>query len=259
MGVQGDPQFNGLLGQQFQVHGTPNQHYAIISTPVLHINALFKLRTEGQCTPALKARTSCWSHPGNYFGGMSLVMKQDAAITLQQAESLLPRAAQLMADVPSFDDFIQHMAGASATLQFTAGSMAAGMSVSYAGGELSTSAAWQAVVLSDDSFVFVYYPSTEAVLLLTSEWVFRVDNSDHFLNYRLATTPDMDERVRAYHAASPLLQQVMAASMPHGLLGQTWSGRVYRNQRLTAVEGDVDDYAVSGADDAQFVYTRFDQ
>ena len=255
--MQGDPQFSGLLGQQFQIHGTSNQHYAIISTPNVHLNALFTLRMDGRCTAELKERTACWSHNGNYFGSMALLMNPGAAVTVEKAQSMLQRAAQLMPNVPSFDDFTQHMAASTAVLQFTAGAMEAGLSVSYGGGELSTSAAWQAVVLSDDSFVFVYYPSTEAVLLLTSEWLFRVDNSDHFLNYRLATTADMDSRVKAYRAASPQLQQVMAASMPHGLLGQTWSGRVFANQRLKAVEGEVDDYVVDGAHDTQFMFSRF--
>ena len=258
MGVQGDPQFAGLLGQQYQVHGTSNQHYAIISTPAMQLNALFQLRSQGQCTEQLKARTACWSHTGNYFASMSLAMKPTAAITLETAQSLLLRAAELMPGVPSLDGAIQHMAASGAALQFTSGAMAAGLIVSYGGAELSTSAVWQAVVLSDESMVWLYYPSAEAVLLLTSEWVFRVDNSDRFLNYRLATTPLLDERIRSYRAASPKLQKALAASMPHGLLGQTWSGRVYKGQRLTAVQGEVDDYVVGGAHDAHFVYTRFE-
>lgn len=38
----GDPVFNGFNGQKFQVHGTPNHIYNLISMPCLSVNSLFE-------------------------------------------------------------------------------------------------------------------------------------------------------------------------------------------------------------------------
>ena len=72
--VLGDPQFSGLLGQSFQVHGIDGQVYSIISdsTGVL-VNARFVFLSEGRCTAALVAsNTMCWSHPGSYLDRLYL-------------------------------------------------------------------------------------------------------------------------------------------------------------------------------------------
>ena len=70
--VIGDPQFVGLRGQQYQVHGIDGAVYNIISERELQVNSRFVFLTEGQC-PVIKGKkdSNCWSHPGSYLGEMS--------------------------------------------------------------------------------------------------------------------------------------------------------------------------------------------
>jgi hypothetical protein len=68
----GDPQFVGLRGQSYQVHGVDGAVYNIISEKSMQVNSRFVFLTEGQC-PMIDgfADSNCWSHPGSYMGEMS--------------------------------------------------------------------------------------------------------------------------------------------------------------------------------------------
>ena len=70
--IVGDPQFVGLRGQSYQVHGIDGAVYNIISDDKLQVNSRFVFLTEGEC-PVInnKLDTNCWSHPGSYLGEMS--------------------------------------------------------------------------------------------------------------------------------------------------------------------------------------------
>ena len=70
--ITGDPQFVGLRGQQYQVHGIDGAVYNIISEQNTQVNSRFVFLTEGVCpiVDGVKA-TNCWSHPGSYLGEMS--------------------------------------------------------------------------------------------------------------------------------------------------------------------------------------------
>jgi hypothetical protein len=70
--VVGDPQFVGLRGQPYQVHGIDGAVYNIISENNLQVNSRFVFLTEGKC-PIINgvADTNCWSHPGSYLGEIS--------------------------------------------------------------------------------------------------------------------------------------------------------------------------------------------
>jgi hypothetical protein len=74
--VVGDPQFIGLRGQSFQVHGIDGAVYNIISEENTQINSRFVFLSEGQC-PVVngKHEQNCWSHPGSYLGEMSFQAK----------------------------------------------------------------------------------------------------------------------------------------------------------------------------------------
>jgi len=68
----GDPQFVGLRGQSFQVHGIDGAVYNIISDAHTQVNSRFVFLSEGEC-PMVNGRldTNCWSHPGSYMGEIS--------------------------------------------------------------------------------------------------------------------------------------------------------------------------------------------
>ena len=68
----GDPQFVGLRGQSYQVHGVDGAVYNIISDKNLQVNSRFTFLTKGDCPMVDGEKASnCWSHPGSYMGEMS--------------------------------------------------------------------------------------------------------------------------------------------------------------------------------------------
>jgi hypothetical protein len=71
----GDPQFVGFLGQRYQVHGMDGSVYSIISDPDVQINARFVFLQSGKCPRdhAGQRPSLCWSHPGSYFGSLSVL------------------------------------------------------------------------------------------------------------------------------------------------------------------------------------------
>ena len=70
--VIGDPQFMGLLGQSYQVHGIDGAHYNIISSNTTQVNARFTYLSSGVCPPTANP-TNCWSHPGSYLGAVGVM------------------------------------------------------------------------------------------------------------------------------------------------------------------------------------------
>ena len=70
--ITGDPQFVGLRGQSYQVHGIDGAVYNIISEQNTQVNSRFVFLNEGKC-PIVngKAGSNCWSHPGSYLGEIS--------------------------------------------------------------------------------------------------------------------------------------------------------------------------------------------
>lgn len=71
--ITGDPQFVGLRGQEYQVHGVAGEVYNIVSDADLQYNSRFVFLEEGKC-PVVngKKQKACWSHPGSYLGELGL-------------------------------------------------------------------------------------------------------------------------------------------------------------------------------------------
>ena len=71
--VVGDPQFVGLRGQSYQVHGIDGAVYNLITESNTQVNSRFVFLTEGECPTVNGVVNSvgCWSHPGSYMGEMS--------------------------------------------------------------------------------------------------------------------------------------------------------------------------------------------
>ena len=70
-GVNGDPQFVGLHGQSYQIHGIDGAIYAIISERELQMNARFNYVNGPRKCPIMpstkKPSAACWSHAGSYL------------------------------------------------------------------------------------------------------------------------------------------------------------------------------------------------
>jgi len=63
--VSGDPQISGLQGQDFQVHGIPDEIFNLITYPNLQVNARFVYLSSAECHDNF---TACFAHPGTYIG-----------------------------------------------------------------------------------------------------------------------------------------------------------------------------------------------
>ena len=82
-GVVGDPQFVGLRGQSFQVHGIDGAVYNIVSESNTQVNARFVFLQSGRCPMIARVPetwSNCWSHPGSYMGDMSFQQVVDGAL-----------------------------------------------------------------------------------------------------------------------------------------------------------------------------------
>lgn len=79
--VVGDPQFVGLRGQSFQVHGIDGAVYNIITEANTQVNSRFVFLSEGEC-PIINGKpdVNCWSHPGSYLGEMSFQQVVDGKL-----------------------------------------------------------------------------------------------------------------------------------------------------------------------------------
>ena len=70
--VLGDPQFVGLLGQSYQVHGIDGAVYSLISEQAAQVNARFAFLTGPRPCPAVQPSIACWSHDGSYLSELGL-------------------------------------------------------------------------------------------------------------------------------------------------------------------------------------------
>ena len=77
-GVNGDPQFIGLRGQSFQVHGIDQRIYNIISDRQALVNARFTFLEGPRSCPILpftkRQSNACWSHAGSYLSAIAVAV-----------------------------------------------------------------------------------------------------------------------------------------------------------------------------------------
>jgi len=72
--IIGDPQIIGLQGQDFQVHGIPDEIFNMITYPNLQVNARFVYLSAGECHDNF---TACFAHPGTYIGEEAIRLGSD--------------------------------------------------------------------------------------------------------------------------------------------------------------------------------------
>ena len=72
--VVGDPQFVGLLGQLYQVHGVHDTVYNLISDRHVQVNSRFVFLSSGECLRNSEGQPlyTCWSHAGSYLQSIAL-------------------------------------------------------------------------------------------------------------------------------------------------------------------------------------------
>jgi hypothetical protein len=79
--IQGDPQFVGIHGQSYQVHGLPDRIFNLISTFNLQLNSKFSYLDSGYNAAQMASSrvknmklpiTASWTHPGTYLTELGL-------------------------------------------------------------------------------------------------------------------------------------------------------------------------------------------
>jgi len=135
------------------------------------------------------------------------------------------------------------------------GSVETGMTVSVNGSALAVGASVNAGIYT------ISIPSVFEAVIESEEFSIRIQNSDLFLNQEVSIGSGLMKHISAYKstiksgdvaAAAELL-----AKLPHGILGQTWSGKTYNN-RWKYIEGQLFDYQVNdGVMGTDFKYNRF--
>ena len=159
--IVGDPQFVGLRGQSYQVHGIDGGIYNLVSSPRTQVNAEFKFLSEGQC-PILDgiAATNCWSHAGSYLSKIGVQQLVD---------------------------------GKKHQLTIVAGSASQG----FASIELDGQSVVTGTSFEDTNAFSVERLSSHRVLVKTEQFMFTFDNSDMFINQ--AVTPRVSlSQIRAH-------------------------------------------------------------
>jgi hypothetical protein len=72
--ITGDPQIVGMQGQDFQVHGMPDEIFNIVSYPNVQINARFTYLESAGCHDNF---TACFAHPGTYISEEGIRVGKD--------------------------------------------------------------------------------------------------------------------------------------------------------------------------------------
>jgi len=145
--IVGDPQFVGLRGQSYQIHGVSGEVYNIVSDADIQYNSKFVFLDAGEC-PVVngKKQKGCWSHPGSYLGELGLKTRAGDKI---------------------------HLVTGSAKQGFE--------SVTVNGKEIAIGD----TVLLADNMGSVSMNSTHLASVQVGNWDFAFENSDMFVNQRV--------------------------------------------------------------------------
>ena len=204
--VSGDPQFVGLRGQPFQVHGIDGAVYNLISGHDYQLNARFAFLHGPRACPSMPSSqsTACWNHPGSYLSEIGLKIAPLKRYTT--SAFVRPELELYVAAGPASEGFTDITLNGR-TMDIWAGPL--------------------------DMFVSTYgnvafiLNSTHELLLVFDEWTIEIENSDMFLNFR----------------SIRIATESWSSLRTHGLIGQTWSNKRHKGS-ISAIEGEVDDYVI---------------
>ena len=234
VGAIDDPQFHGLLGQSYQIHGIDGGIYSIISQSDMSMTSRFTYLSSGKC-PICGDKSvqpaNCWSHPGSYFGSIG-IQTLDGNKVLIEAGEWNERFSKVEINNESVD--------VSSISDSNYSSSVINIGDNGEGNDNTINL----VITLNNCLIDRYHLSIQYGI-----WIFHIDNSDMFVNLN---------RVEVL-SWSTLVQSVK----PHGLLGQTWKllkGKECGNQ-VKEIAGEVDDYVIDGSDGGMFgydfVYNKF--
>lgn len=218
-GAFGDPQFVGFNSQSFQVHGSADTVYNVISSPSVQYNAYFRYLPSGSC----RKGTECFAHPGNYFGsvGISVRDEQDAVHRFIVESGSVADGLRLIYN--------------NQTLPVSAEPIQIGIySIAHSNQfeVVLESEEFNIKVSNSDMFLNQQVSIGFALMNKISQYKSAVKNGD---------SARVDE---------------LLETLPHGILGQTWNTKTYNN-RWKHIQGQLFDYVTDGVLGTDFKYNKF--
>jgi hypothetical protein len=164
-GICGDPQFLGLNGQDYQIHGVSGEVYNIISDSQIQYNSRFVFLDSGRCPIDAngKKMKGCWSHPGSYLGALGLKTKAGDKIRI------VPGSARHGFKL----------------VELNGKALKVGDSINLAG-------------VNGEDFGQIAITSSHTMTLNLGAWSFEFDNSDKFINQRVQVAGDHARTSRSH-------------------------------------------------------------
>jgi len=211
----------GFQGQHFQIHGTPDEHYSLISAADYYLNSKFVYLATGQCN---YNETECFSHPGTYIGELSLVSGVNRVKVASGPHAvglnvyINDKAAPAGTKVAFDNDTSVHVVSHSRVTLRTAD-----MKIS---------------VVNSDLFVNLGIDFTNSRILHAGMTLVTVSGT---------ASPAQADRMIS--TAYPEFNM-------HGLLGQTWRNVHWPHGKL--YQGEPADYLVNDLFSPNFLYTQYD-
>jgi len=218
--ASGDPQIVGFQGQHFQIHGTPDEHFALISSLDYYLNSRFVYMATGICN---YNDTECFSHPGTYIGEIGL-----AADRYQVKVSSGPHAAGLVVYIN------EKIAPVGTKVKIN--NQTSVHVLSHNRVSLTTSD-FKLVAVNSDSFLNLGVDFTNAAVLHAGHAKVVIPT--------LASPAEADQ----------LISRAYPEFAMHGLLGQTWRNIAWPHARL--YQGEPADYQVANLFSHDFLYTQY--
>ena len=152
--ARGDPQFAGLRGQDYQVHGVDGGIYNVISDKYMQLNSKFVFLTGPRPCPIMpstgRKSVACFAHAGSYLGNLALRTNADDRVLIES------------------------------------GPAERGLAAVEVNGERLIMGDNVTIALSNGRTGYVYYQSTHEVVLVAGLFEIEIENSDSFLNLRSA-------------------------------------------------------------------------
>jgi len=209
----------GLQGQQFQVHGMPDEYFNLISTPGLQLNSRFTFLASGRCD---YNNTECWTHPGTYVDQLGLMF-------------------------PGL------------TIKAIAGPHHIGMTVYVNEQKVVPSQANNKHYTINNKqgnstqVVTVTYSQPDVLTVHSSLFTITTTNSDMFFNFGVSFhDAGLLSSGSVVHHVSEKDQSSYPTYPMHGLIGQTWRNARYPHGKY--IQGTVDDYMLL---DGKLLSTKF--
>jgi len=214
-GVSQDPQFKGLQGQRFQVHGLADNVFNLITSPNFQLNSRFVYISNGKC---FYNETACWSHPGTYLQSLGFSFYEQHVEVYSDANSI-------------------------------------GLEVNINGNDIAASNKRFILTTTHNKGLYGYlsYPTKNRVIYETGLFHIVVTNADFFVNIQVSLLDSgllkLGRQKTIYSGIhrddEELLegQNVLNNTVNphiHGLIGQTYLNNEYVNGQM--FEGEILDY-----------------